>query len=191
MPRATQLGEPAAPWCTGWAGYLVGGRASGHPLVVGARCRLDGVAVTTNALLDTGAEWSVIGGDMAQLVEPYGSDTSIAITYSTRLGLLEGHLYRLGVELVADQGQNLHVDATVLLMPSWPGPSVVLGYRGLLERVRFAMEPGVRDDDQWWCFGGYGVMGASGRVNVTAATVRSRYDRDPLREARDGAAALL
>jgi hypothetical protein len=177
MPRAPQRGEPTAPWCTDWAGYRVGVRAPGHPLVVGARCRLAGTALTTEALVDTGAEWSVVGGEMVKLVEPQASRMGQTIHYSTRLGVLQGDFYRMGVELVADHGQNLHVDATVLLMPEWRGPAVVLGYRGLLERVRFALEPGVRDDDQWWCFGGYHVAGTSAQTEADEAT--SRYDRDP------------
>jgi hypothetical protein len=43
----------------------------------------------------------------------------------------------------------------VLLAPEWEGPPV-LGYRGLLERIRFALDPGVTDADQWMYFGAVG-----------------------------------
>lgn len=74
---------------------------------------------------------------------------------STRLGRIEGRLHRLSVTLVADDGRDLQVAATVLIAPEWLGPPV-LGYRGLLERVRIALDPGVADDDQWLYFGEVG-----------------------------------
>jgi hypothetical protein len=59
---------------------------------------------------------------------------------STRLGLIRGDLYRIPLVLFADDGQDLGVDATVLLSPDWTGPNF-LGYQGLLQRIRFAVDP--------------------------------------------------
>jgi hypothetical protein len=60
----------------------------------------------------------------------------------TRYGRLDGQLGRLGIRLVADPdwGVDLDVDATVLVLPSWPGPTV-LGVSGFLDRVRIAIDP--------------------------------------------------
>ena len=57
--------------------------------------------------------------------------------------MLKGSLSRLNVSLLAepDHGKDLSVDATVAVIPNWPGP-VVLGYQGFLERLRFAIDPG-------------------------------------------------
>jgi hypothetical protein len=42
--------------------------------------------------------------------------------------------------LLADTGEPLDVPATVFVTPDWPGPNF-LGYQGLLQRIRFAVDP--------------------------------------------------
>lgn len=71
---------------------------------------------------------------------------------STRLGSMPGRLQRVLVTLIADEGANAEVDATVFVAPAWTGP-VVLGYRGFLERLRFGLDPGKEEHDQWLAFG--------------------------------------
>jgi hypothetical protein len=56
------------------------------------------------------------------------------------------------IALVADDGSDYIVDATVLVIRGWPGPPV-LGFRGFLERVRVALDPGCGSDDAWFYFG--------------------------------------
>ena len=53
--------------------------------------------------------------------------------------------------LVAERGESISLSARVLIAPAWTGP-VVLGYQGLLERVRFALDPGVNEEDAWFFF---------------------------------------
>jgi hypothetical protein len=62
------------------------------------------------------------------------------VVLSTRLGVFQGTLYRGQVTLPADEGESLDLDATVFVCPDWPGPNF-LGYQGLLQRVRFAVDP--------------------------------------------------
>jgi hypothetical protein len=45
---------------------------------------------------------------------------------------------RLG--LVADNGESLSIEATVWVSREWTGGNF-LGYGGLLERIRFAVDP--------------------------------------------------
>jgi len=40
----------------------------------------------------------------------------------------------------ATEGQPLLVEATWFVSPDWPGP-LVLGWKGCLERFRFALDP--------------------------------------------------
>ena len=61
-------------------------------------------------------------------------------TISTRLGGFSGRLERTRISIVADEGESLNVEATVWVSPDWPGHSF-LGYGGLLERIRFAVDP--------------------------------------------------
>jgi len=62
------------------------------------------------------------------------------VVLSTRLGRFGGTLYRGSITLIAEQGENLDVDATVFISPDWRGPSF-LGYEGFLQRIRFAVDP--------------------------------------------------
>jgi hypothetical protein len=109
-------------------------------LVVGVRCRLGGFE--SLALLDTGAEWSVVSEGTAAIVRDQLEDLDIEIPYNTRLGNMKGRLHRLTIDLLADpnRGSDLQCVATVLVLPGWSGPDV-LGFRGFLERIRLALDP--------------------------------------------------
>ena len=56
------------------------------------------------------------------------------------MGVFRGQLYRGLITLLADEGSPLDVEATVFVTPDWPGPNF-LGYQGLLQRIRFAVDP--------------------------------------------------
>ncbi len=49
-------------------------------------------------------------------------------------------LQRHRIEFLADDGQDLEVEATFFIARDWPEPSV-LGYTGVLDRIRFAIDP--------------------------------------------------
>jgi hypothetical protein len=65
----------------------------------------------------------------------------------TRLGDFQGRLERAQFELVADEGESLGFEATVWVSRDWPG-GTFLGYGGLLDHVRFAVDPG----ENWFYF---------------------------------------
>lgn len=142
-----------APWALGAATYFIEREPVARPLITAVECRLAGQTERNFALLDTGAHWSLVGGELAsRLGESVGTDGP-RISVSTRLGTHTGTLERLTVTLLAlpGQGVDVDIDATVLLAPSWTGP-IVLGTRGLLERVRFELDPDQTGDDCWWSF---------------------------------------
>lgn len=152
--RAVCDGEPRPPWCTGIARFEVDVTRSSSRLIVATRCRLGGVGSDIQALLDTGAEWSLVGGEIAQALEKEADDEAKEMVMSTRLGSVHGRLHRLDVTLVADEGEDLCVSSSVLLAPSWDGPPV-LGYHGFLERIRFGLDPGhINHEEQRFFFGG-------------------------------------
>jgi hypothetical protein len=62
------------------------------------------------------------------------------VSLSTRLGVFHGRLHRGLITLLADTGEPLDVPSTVFVTPDWPGPNF-LGYQGLLQRIRFAVDP--------------------------------------------------
>ncbi len=114
-----------------------------HKLITGVECEFPNIQHPQMALLDTGAELSIVSGEVYQLYfqkqvflgTPVGT-TSI----HTRLGTFKGSLYRVEVELTAHWGEPLTVEGTFLFCEAWNGPTV-LGLQGFLERIRFAIDP--------------------------------------------------
>lgn len=98
---------------------------------------LDGVIL---AQVDTGAAWSILEAQVAEELQLFDVDGE-RMRLSTRLGPFLGRLVRTTIELVAERGDSLRIDATVWVSREWPG-TTFLGYGGLLERVRFAVDPG-------------------------------------------------
>lgn len=151
------LFQAGAPWSTGAARCFLE-----HPVMAGSssavvvRCML-GMLPFEFALLDTASTFSVISGATADALEGELQHTGVAVTIWTRYGRLDGQLSRLGIRLVADPGWgvDLDVDATVLVLPTWPGPTV-LGVRGFLERFRIAIDPGSQFGDAVVFFGATG-----------------------------------
>lgn len=135
-------GGISQPWSESFAEYLPGYDCASCKLSVGVKCRLGGQEYIEVALFDTGAVWTLIGGDTAEILEDEFYDEGESISIYTRLGIMQTTLWRLPVHLVADQGcgTDITIESTIAVAPDWTGP-VVLGYRGFLERIRFALEP--------------------------------------------------
>lgn len=91
------------------------------------------------ALLDTGASWSVLNVEVAEELELLNAHGT-PLAMSTRLGRIEGKLVRTAATLVAEDGDSVGVDATVFVSHEWRQPTII-GYSGLLERIRFAIDP--------------------------------------------------
>lgn len=91
------------------------------------------------AQLDTGAAWSIFDVQIAEALDLLGGEGEV-VSLSTRQGRIKGRLERTRVDIVADEGESLHVEATVLVSSEWVHGSF-LGYGGLLERIRFALDP--------------------------------------------------
>jgi hypothetical protein len=62
----------------------------------------------------------------------------------SRFGRMSGRLHRVRISLLADEGlgNDVDVESTILVVPNWPGP-VMLGFKGFLERLKVAIDPGV------------------------------------------------
>jgi hypothetical protein len=141
------------PW-TGRARYAMGREEPvwPAPLTTAVRCRFEGVDQETSwALFDTGAQWSMIGGDEARRLHGLVGAGGTPMTMATRLGRFDGTLERLRVAFVAEIGADLELEASALLAPDWTGPPVI-GMRGLLEYVGFELNPEINGDEHWWSF---------------------------------------
>ena len=92
------------------------------------------------AVVDTAAPWCIFRPSVANLfvrnLEPLPGWTVL----STRFGRVRGTLFRGLITLLANRGEPLEVDSTIFISPDWTGPNF-LGYQGLLQRIRFAVDP--------------------------------------------------
>ncbi len=141
-------------WSTGNAAYQAICKIDSWPVTVAVRCRIETLESGCSAFLDTGAEWSMIGEEMAVAINGQLGPPIRSLTMSTRLGTIFGELHRVSITLLADpgQGDELTIESTTFVSEEWEGP-VVLGYRGFLERMRFALDPGIIPGEQIFYFG--------------------------------------
>ena len=99
---------------------------------------------TILAQLDTGSAWSVLAPDIAQAVG-LRSETGEPKKLSARGLIFDGHLVRVPVLILADEGDSLEVTATVFISNDWPAGKNFIGYSGLLESIRIALDPQSND----------------------------------------------
>lgn len=92
---------------------------------------------------DTGAPWSVLNVELAETLGLLGGDGE-QVTINTRDGTFDGRLEEAILTILAEDGQSITVDATVFVSHEWRGQTF-LGYMGLLERIRFALDPQMND----------------------------------------------
>jgi hypothetical protein len=96
------------------------------------------------AQLDTGAAWSVLPPDIARTLGLSFESTRPAIL-RTWLGRKQGSLIRMPFTFLADEGEDLPNEGTFFVTPDWPEGLTFLGYSGLLDSIRFALDPQVND----------------------------------------------
>lgn len=96
------------------------------------------------AQLDTGSPWLVFDPEVFRalgLLDGNGPRE----TLGTRFGPKQGRLERINITIVADVGHALDVEATAFVCEEWPRGFNFVGYSGVLERVRFALDPEAND----------------------------------------------
>lgn len=91
------------------------------------------------AQLDTGCPWSILKPEIAEAMQ-LTNEEGQPETLSTRFGSTEGQLKRTNITILADDGDSIEIEATVFVPTEWTAGNF-LGYGGLLERVRFAVDP--------------------------------------------------
>ena len=101
------------------------------------RVEFDGVAVF--AMLDTGASWSVVNAELAEDLGLFDRDGE-PVDVSSRMGTFRGKLVRAVARLLAEAGESVEVESTLFVSREWPAGNFI-GYSGLLERIRFAVDP--------------------------------------------------
>ncbi len=99
----------------------------------------DALGVAVLAQVDTGAAWSVLEREVSEALGLLDGDGPV-VRLQTRFGPKDGRLERTLITLLADEGESLEFEATVFVSRDWPAGNFV-GYNGLLERLRFAVDP--------------------------------------------------
>ena len=104
--------------------------------------------LTIQEVVDTGAPWCILDPEVAQEI---GVSADMGYTAGKKLlmrgGSYSGAFHRMSIGLRNElDGEDLRIDATVFVPQvypgeSWPHPNF-LGLTGLLERIRFAVDPG-------------------------------------------------
>lgn len=93
------------------------------------------------AQLDTGAAWSVLDPELASSLGILDLEGEPNLRLQTRFGIYTGKLIRLPFSLVADEGESLEAEGAFFVSPDWPEGLSFLGYSGLLDSIRFALDP--------------------------------------------------
>jgi hypothetical protein len=101
---------------------------------------LKSVAEPVLAVVDTAAPWCIFEPVVAESLVRNSLPILGQTVLSTRMGMIQGALYREMLRIPADEGEPLDVEASIFLSPDWRGPNFI-GYQGLLQRIRFAVDP--------------------------------------------------
>jgi hypothetical protein len=102
--------------------------------------------INAHAIVDTGAPWCVLDPAIVRLVVPASEFRYPATHHLLIRGIWYwGLLFRIGLTLNAEEGENFQVDATIFvpsLRPNelWPHPNFI-GLDGFLNRIRYAIDP--------------------------------------------------
>ncbi len=102
--------------------------------------RPQGVPTSFLALLDTGAPYCILNDEVTRQVEDQLTDHLGPAVLRTAHGTAHGELYLLRIILIADTGADHDLDSVVFIAPEWRTSSFI-GYSGVLDRVRFAVDP--------------------------------------------------
>jgi len=100
--------------------------------------------ITIEAVVDTGAPYAILPPSIARL-GGFNPDFVLGRERMLIRGMrLEGSIDRIPIKLVAAQGDNLVVPATVFVPDReelWGEFPAFIGLGGFLERIRFAVDP--------------------------------------------------
>ena|SRR5579859_3204670 len=104
-----------------------------------------GSRLISNAVIDTGALWCILNPEKAEQIAPHQKEQLGTERLIVRGLTYTGHLFRIPVTVIADEGSDLIVDATVFVPvlqedEQWLHPNF-LGLDGFLDRLRFAVDP--------------------------------------------------
>jgi len=130
---------------TGRSRFLDHGREPANRTAkVHVKIAFSGMDEAVFAQLDTGAAWSVLSPDIARKLALPADPENQAIM-NTWLGRKVGSLVRVPFTFLADEGEELATEGIFFVSPDWPEGLSFLGYSGLLDSIRIALDPQAND----------------------------------------------
>jgi hypothetical protein len=109
-------------------------------LTLAIACRVEDMSSPARAFVDSGAEWSILPGDIAREVGLDVAGPGLGRTRMfTRMGVFEGHFERARLIISADDGPDLDIYITWLIAPDWYRP-IVIGWTAGLDRFRWGID---------------------------------------------------
>ncbi len=90
------------------------------------------------ARLDPATPWVILNAEINEKIGLQESEQKVML--HTLQGRMSGSLERFPVTLKAEEGRALEVEATLFVCNDWIRGNF-LGYSGLLQRIRFAIDP--------------------------------------------------
>ncbi len=140
--NATLLTADSRPFTAGAAPYYdspkPGDRTAEPRIYVRVEPAFFGMGVL--AMVDTGAPWCIFEPSIGQAIQDRLEELPETRVLDTRLGRFEGRLYLGNVTVLAEQGEDLHIETTIFLCSDWPGGNFV-GYQGFLDRFCLGLNP--------------------------------------------------
>jgi hypothetical protein len=137
--------EGRRPFTTGSATYLYQPATENEttPRIL-LRVAFDGFITT--AAIDTGASFVILDPRIAEVIEINNRSGIPQKNVFLRNDKLDGYLHRISISLIANEGENITVDATTFipeLKPHqvWGSFPSIIGLNSCLERIRFAVDP--------------------------------------------------
>lgn len=92
------------------------------------------------AMVDTAAPWCIFEPAISEALRDHVDVLREGIAINSRLGSFRGTLCQGRLQIVAEDGEDLNIEALMFLCPDWPGGNFI-GYEGVLDRIRFAVDP--------------------------------------------------
>jgi hypothetical protein len=116
------------------------------PMRLRIECVIEGKPFIAH--IDTGAPWSVLGGQLIYDLEDALTPLDQRVCLQTAHGLIEGELHRINMTLMGEgASNNLDLSIRVIVANTWTGPPLMLGMRGCLDSFRWAFDAGFHAED--------------------------------------------
>ncbi|HYU31979.1 MAG TPA: hypothetical protein VEW48_07435 [Thermoanaerobaculia bacterium] len=91
-------------------------------------------------MVDTGAPWCIFEPAIGEALRDHVHILEESVWMRSRFGRFQGTLCHGPLQIAADDGEDLNIEAVMFLCPDWPGGNFI-GYEGALDRIRFAVDP--------------------------------------------------